>query len=86
MIDHNLQIGEVYWASLNMHWHGLHALYRGQLETPRAIVARLTRIADGYDHDFAMLLKFLLNTGLLLASRRLPEALAETEAGLVFAR
>ena len=86
LIEHNLQIGEVYWASLNMHWHGLHTLYRGELETPRAIVARLAQIADVYDHDFALLLKFLLNTSLLLASRQLIEALAETEAGLDFAQ
>ena len=86
LIEHNLQIGEVYWASLNMHWHGLHALYRGDLETSRAIVTHLAQIADVYDHDFALLLKFLLNTGLLVAARQLPEALAETEAGLDFAQ
>ncbi len=86
LIEQNLKIGEVYWSSLDLHWHCLPMLYQGDLEAARRIIARLADIADTYENDFAMLLKLLLNTGLLLISRQLPEAMEETEEGILFAR
>jgi tetratricopeptide (TPR) repeat protein len=85
LLEQNLKVGEVYWVSMPLHWHGLHDLYRGELESAHQVVNRLTEIAAIYENEVTRLLKYLLNTNVLLACCRLPEALEEIDRGIDFA-
>lgn len=85
LVKHNLDFGEVYWASLHLHWHALPQLHQGHLAAAQWLVGQLNEISDVYENDFSRLLKMLLNTGLLLECRRLPEAQEEVAAGIDFA-
>ena len=86
LVKENLNIGEVYWASLHLHWHGLHQLHLGNLAAARRLIEQLNDIADIYENDFALLLKLLLNSGLLLECRCLQEAQKEITAGVAFSQ
>ena len=69
LVKENLDIGEVYFASLHLHWHGLHQLHQGNLETAGWLIEQLHDLADIYENDFTQLLKLLLKQRL---SRRSP--------------
>lgn len=86
LVKQNLDVGEVYYASLHVHWHALPMLHQGDLATARLLVGRLNHISDVYENDFSRLLKLLLNTGLLLECRRLKEVRKEIEEGVEFAK
>jgi len=86
LVKHNLDLGEVYFISLHLHWHGIHHLHQGDLAVARQLIAQLSEVTEIYENDFSQLLKLLLNTGLLLESRRLQEAREEIAAGIEFAK
>jgi tetratricopeptide (TPR) repeat protein len=86
LLEQNLKIGEVYWASMPLHWHGLHQLYTGDPKSARRVVERLAKIADTYENDVTRLLKYLLNTNVLLGCGRLPQAMDEIDRGIDFAQ
>lgn len=86
LIKDNLNVGEIYLASLNLHWHCIHKLFQGDLATAHRQVNWLSEIAEVYENEFSQLLKLLLNTGLLLECRRLKEAVEETTVGIEFAK
>jgi tetratricopeptide (TPR) repeat protein len=84
LVNKNLSIGEIYWASQHFHWHGLHQLYQGYLDIPKLLVDKLNDIYEVYENDFSVLLKLLVNTSLLLGCRKLLDALNEIKAGIDF--
>ncbi len=86
LVRKNMDIGEVYWASLHLHWHAIHKLHQGDLAVAQWLVGQLNEISDVYENDFSQLLKLLLNTGLLLECRRIQEAQEEIAAGIDFAK
>ena len=86
LVKQNLDVGEVYYASLDVHWHALPLLHQGDLAATRLLVDRLNHISDVYENDLSRLLKLLLNTGLLLECRRLQEGRKEIEEGVEFAK
>jgi len=86
LIQENLDIGEVYLASLNLHWHCIHKQHEGDLALARHLLRWLDDISEVYENEFSQLLKLLLNTGLLVECRRLQEALDETVTGIEFAK
>ncbi len=86
LVKKNLDIGEVYFASLHVHWHGIHQLHQGDLTVARWLIEQLNDHADIYENDFSQLLKLLLNTGLLLECRHLQAAREEIAAGIEFAQ
>lgn len=86
LVKENLDIGEVYFASLHLHWHGIHQLHQGNLAVAQWLVGQLDEVADVYENDFSQLLKLLLNTGLLVECRRLQAARDEIAEGIDFAK
>jgi len=86
LVKRNLDNGEVYFTSLHLHWHALPQLHKGDIALAQWLVEQLDEIADIYENDFSLLLKLLLNTGLLLESRRLQEGREEIAAGIDFAQ
>ncbi|MDJ0876326.1 MAG: hypothetical protein QNJ02_13735, partial [Desulfobacterales bacterium] len=86
LVEQNLKLGEVYWASILLYWHGLHHLYSGELAAARQIVIRLEEIADTYGNEATQLLSYLLSTGMLLDTGQLPEAMDRIDKGIDFAQ
>ncbi len=86
LVNQNLRIGEIYDVSQHLYWHGLSNIYRGFLDLAKLMANRLDDIYEVYENDFSLLLKYELNTNLLLECRKLPDALIEIEAGIDFAQ
>jgi tetratricopeptide (TPR) repeat protein len=84
LVNENLRLGEIWGASQHFHWHCLPKIYQGHLESAKSLVNRLNDVFKEYENDFTYLLIQLLNTGLLLQSRKLQDALIEIEKGIQF--
>lgn len=84
LVNKNLDIGEMYFASQYLYYHGCLDLYRGAIDRTKAIVRKLTDITEIYEYDFSLLLKYMINTKLLLECRKLPDALKEAEEAIKF--
>jgi tetratricopeptide (TPR) repeat protein len=84
LVNKNLSIGEIYWTSQHYHWHGWPKIYQGYLDIPKLLVNKLNEIYDVYENDLCIMLKLLLNTGLLMECRKLHDALIEIEKGIEF--
>ncbi len=86
LVEKNLRQGEIYFVSQNYYWHGLSCIYKGDLASSRACVSELTKISELYEHDFSLLLKYLLKSCLLTECHMLQEAQLEIEGGIKIAR
>jgi class 3 adenylate cyclase/tetratricopeptide (TPR) repeat protein len=86
LVNQNLDIGEIYWASQHIFWHGNPIIYQGDLSTAELFVERLNNVFEVYENELSMLLKNLLNVNMLLLYRKLNEALVEIEKGIEFAK
>jgi tetratricopeptide (TPR) repeat protein len=86
LVNKNLSIGEVYFASQHFYWHGCPKIYQGHLDIPKLLVNKLFEIGELYENDLSILLKCFLNTNLLMESRKLHDALIEVEEGIDFAQ
>ena len=84
LVNRNLSIGEIFWASQHYHWHGWLKLYQGNLDIPKLLVNKLNDIFKIYENDLCIMLKFLLNTGLLMECRQINEAMIEIKKGIDF--
>ena len=84
LVQKNLSRGEIWFASQHYYWHGLSKIYQGTLQVAESLVKRLNNIYETYENDFALLLKQLLNTGLLMERRKIYDALIEIEKGIEF--
>ncbi len=86
LLEDNLKMGEIFWASMPLHWHGLRYLYQGAPDAAQQVVHRLEEISDAYENEMALLLKYLLNTNVLLGCGKLSQAMDEIERGIDFAQ
>ncbi len=86
LVNRNLNIGEIYFASLHLFWHGIPNIYQGSLHTPKLLINRLNDFFEVYENDFPLLLKQLLNTSLLMERCKLHDAMIEIEEGIDFAQ
>ena len=84
LIERNLDIGEIYFAAQHLYWHGCPKLHQGHTHAAELIVNKLRDLYEVYENDFPMLLKYLLNTSLLMECRKLDDALIEIEQGIGF--
>jgi tetratricopeptide (TPR) repeat protein len=82
LVNRNLKIGEMFYASQHYYWHGLAKIYQGQFEAARLMVTKLNEIAEAYENDIYLLLKYLLNVNLLIECRNFKEASAEVNRGI----
>jgi class 3 adenylate cyclase/tetratricopeptide (TPR) repeat protein/ribosomal protein L40E len=82
LVNRNLRIGEMWYASQHYYWHGLVKIYQGYFDSVRTIVTKIGEIAEAYENDFYRLLKYLLNINLLIESRQIKEAAAEVNRGI----
>jgi tetratricopeptide (TPR) repeat protein len=82
LVNKNLRIGETFFASQHYYWHGLPKIYQGHFDTVSLMVTKLSEIAETYDNDIYRLLKYLLNSQLLIECRQMKEATAEVNRGI----
>jgi tetratricopeptide (TPR) repeat protein len=86
LVNQNLSIGEIYFASQHLFWHGLSNIYQGSLHRTESIIRRLNDIYELYENDLSLMLKQVLNTSFLMECRKLNDALIEIEEGINFAK
>jgi class 3 adenylate cyclase/tetratricopeptide (TPR) repeat protein len=84
LIDKNIDIGEIYWASQLLFWHGCPTIYQGQLNIQKQLVNQLEKIYEVFENDLSLLLKYLLNAIFLMKIRQPQKALAEINKGVDF--
>ena len=82
LVNRNLRIGEMWYASQHYYWRGLLKIYQGHFDAAKLIVTKLSEIAEAYENDIYRLLKYLLNIHLLIECRNLKEASAEVNRGI----
>ena len=82
LVNRNLRIGEMWYASQHYYWHGLPVIYQGYYDTARSMVTKLSEISETYENDICRLLKYLLNIHLLIEGRHLKEADEEVNRGI----
>ena len=86
LANKNLRIGEIFSAAQYLYWYGLLSIYRGSPDFAKSMVKELNEIVDVYDNEFARILKYELNTNLLMEYRRLNEAQREVKEAIHFAQ
>ncbi|MCK4784969.1 MAG: hypothetical protein KAV87_14550, partial [Desulfobacteraceae bacterium] len=84
LINKNLSIGSIYWASQHFFWNCLPHIYRGNFNTVRLIINRLSELYEIYENEVSILFKQLLLTTLLMECRKTNDALDEIEKGIDF--
>ncbi|MCK4822669.1 hypothetical protein KA005_43300, partial [bacterium] len=82
LVKKNLSIGEIWFASQHLYWHGYPNIYQGYLDIAKLIVKKLDEISEVYENDFSRLLKYILNTKLLIECRKLHDAMIEVEQAI----
>jgi tetratricopeptide (TPR) repeat protein len=82
LVERNLRIGEMFYASQHYYWHGLVKIYQGYFDAARLMVTKLSEIAEAYENDIYRLLKYLLNIHLLIECRQMKEATTEVNRGI----
>ena len=84
LVNGVLRIGELWDAGMNYYWHGLPKIYQAHFDSARLMVTKLNEIAETYENDVCHLLKYLLNSHLLIECRHLEEGLVEADRGMEF--
>ncbi|MFC1581042.1 adenylate/guanylate cyclase domain-containing protein [Thermodesulfobacteriota bacterium] len=84
LVSKNLSMGELYWTSQHFFWHGCPMHYQGRFEVVAELIDKLGELAEVYENDLAMLLRYLLNTNLLIDRGRFEDALEEIIKALDF--
>ena len=82
LVNRNLRIGEMWYASQHYYWHGLPKIYQGHFDAAKLMVTKLSEIAEAYENDIYHCLKYLLNIHLLIECRHIKEATAEVNRGI----
>ena len=82
LVNRNLKIGEMFCASQHCYWHGLPKIYQGHFDAAGLMVTKLKEIAEAYENDIYLLLKYLLNISLLIECRHIKEATDEVDRGI----
>lgn len=85
LINENLNIGEVHYASFVLLFNGLLKAAQGNFHHANLLVKRLYEIGEAYDNDYIRIAKCVLNAYLLLQCRKLNDARDELDAGLSLA-
>lgn len=86
LIDKNLDIGDIWLVSLLSHWHCWPCIYKGNFHMAQSFVRRLDELYGLYENHVSLTLRYLVLPCLLMETRRLEEALQETEKGIEFAK
>jgi len=84
LIDRICRIGEIYYASQYLFWHGIGSISQGAFDKASAIVSRLHDLFEVYGNGLSEVFKYEVNTCLLIESGKLDDAMIECEKGIAF--
>ena len=84
LIDRNLEIGEFIFTTCWYEWNGFLSIARGDFHTAQEAVQKMSNIGETYDNDFAKIVKYYVNTFLLMKFRKSHEAMDEAELAIRF--
>ena len=84
LVNRNLRIGEVFFATAYTAWHGMLLLDMGHFHETKKLIDKLSEINNLYGNYFAGQWKYLLNIRYLLKIRKLYDALREVDEGIIF--
>jgi tetratricopeptide (TPR) repeat protein len=85
IINSFLDEGEVFMAPNHMFFNGVMAVEQGSFNNVRIYKDKLQEIGELYENEYSWGLRWILGTRYLLKCRKLPEALADAEAGIALA-
>ncbi len=84
LIKGNLSLGEFFYASNYLLWRGFLCIEQGNFHDAQDIIDQLKEIADVYENDYSRILFYTIEAYLLMKFRKLNEALAILEEGVLF--
>ena len=84
VVEKSCRIGEIWDASLYLFWNGVASICRGDYDKARSIVDKLNGLFEVYGNDLAKVLKYELNTRILIESGKFREAMIESSKGINF--
>ena len=84
LVEQNVRIGELFYASGYILIHGYTQIARGRFEASLRMGEKLYEIADYYENDYARASYYWYKTHVLLKFRRVQEALQLSEKGIPF--
>ena len=84
LMDRNLRIGEIFFPISYVFWVCILCIARGELRLAQLGVQRQSYIGENYDNDYAKVVKYLMNTFLLLKYHKDHDVLDEAIAGIQY--
>lgn len=84
LVDQNIRIGELFYATSYVLIHGYSKITRGHLNSSLDLAQRLYEISDAYENDNARSAYFWYKTQVLVKFRKIQEALKVSEEGINF--
>jgi class 3 adenylate cyclase/tetratricopeptide (TPR) repeat protein len=84
LIDYGLKIGDIFYVSNYIIFHGWLCIEQGNFCAAEALANRLEIISEEYNHESARGLFYELNTSILMKQRKLEDALNNVEAGIIY--
>jgi serine/threonine protein kinase/tetratricopeptide (TPR) repeat protein len=86
LVNQNIRIGELFYASGYALLHGYSKVARGDLESSQEITKKLHEIADVYENEYSRASYYWFKTQVAVKFRKLPEALSTSEKGIDFTK
>ena len=84
LIGRNLEIGEFLVPPVWYEWNGFLHVARGNFNAAQEAVQKISDIGESYDNDWAQMLKYYVNTFLLMKFRKSYEATEEADQAIQF--
>ena len=84
LVRGSLEIGESNLVSIYVVWYGLLHIERGCFDSAQKMVDKLLEIYEVFEQDYARILKYQLNSRLLIKKRMLQSSVALLNEGIKF--
>ncbi|UCB46953.1 MAG: AAA family ATPase [Spirochaetota bacterium] len=82
VIDSNMNVGELFYTTNYIWWHGLLTIELGNFKRALELVKKLSEISTEYEHDFSVVKKYHLSSKFLMKYRKYDNALIEIDNGI----
>jgi serine/threonine protein kinase/tetratricopeptide (TPR) repeat protein len=86
LVNQNVRIGELFYASGYALTHGYLKIARGDFESSQEIAKKLHEIADVYENEYSRASYYWFKAQVAVKFRRLTEALTVSQKGIVFTK
>ena len=86
VVNQNLKIGNIFFASAYVTWSGLVQIERGRYSDIERLRDKQSQIGNEYDHEFSIVCGYHLNTMVLMKFRKFQERLIEVDDGINYTK